>query len=97
MLRRPAHDRVDEPPGQGGADATLVDHARRSYARGPRPEVGRWDPDEGDPVQRLVLIGHGLDEGGQLAALDACLLDDDELALGTAGWAALPDPFLPGG
>ncbi len=59
--------------------------------------AGRWDPEEGDPVQRLVLIGRGLEEGGQRAALDACLLDDDELALGAAGWAELPDPFAPGG
>lgn len=58
---------------------------------------GRWDPELGGPAQRLVLIGRDLDEGGQLAALDACLLDDDELALGAAGWSALPDPFAPGG
>jgi G3E family GTPase len=58
--------------------------------------AGSWDPELDERLQRLVLIGRGLDEGRQLAALDACLLDDEELALGAARWAGLPDPFATG-
>jgi len=50
---------------------------------------GPW----GDRRQELVLIGMGMDEAALRARLDACLLDDAELALGPAGWRSLPDPF----
>ena len=47
----------------------------------------------GDRRQELVLIGVGLDAGHWRAKLDACLLTDDEYALGPQGWARLSDPF----
>jgi G3E family GTPase len=50
---------------------------------------GRW----GDRRQELVLIGVGMDEQALRAALDDCLLDDDEMALGPAGWSRFTDPF----
>lgn len=47
----------------------------------------------GDRRQELVLIGVGLDAEHWRAKLDACLLSDDEYALGPQGWARLRDPF----
>ena len=49
----------------------------------------------GDRRQELVVIGRDVDEPGLRARLDACLLDDAELAQGPAAWAALDDPFAP--
>jgi G3E family GTPase len=47
----------------------------------------------GDRRQELVLIGIGLDADSWRAKFDACLLTDDEYALGPRGWAAMSDPF----
>lgn len=47
----------------------------------------------GDRRQELVLIGVSLDAAHWQAKLDACLLTDDEYALGPLGWSALADPF----
>lgn len=53
--------------------------------------LGFWDDEE--PRQQLAFIGSGMDREAIVAALDACLLDDEELAAGPLGWAQLPDPF----
>lgn len=50
---------------------------------------GPW----GDRRQELVLIGMGMDEAALRARLDACLLDDAEMASGPTAWVRLPDPF----
>ena len=50
---------------------------------------GEW----GDRRQELVLIGMGMDESALQARLDACLLDDAEMAAGPQAWCRLPDPF----
>ncbi|KMZ12287.1 putative metal chaperone, involved in Zn homeostasis, GTPase [Candidatus Burkholderia humilis] len=60
--------------------------------------VEQWhgDPDDnriGDRRQELALIGLGLDAIAWQVRFDACLLDDDEWALGPDGWLRLPDPF----
>jgi G3E family GTPase len=47
----------------------------------------------GDRRQELVIIGADMDAAGVRATLEACLLTDDELALGWQGWRGLPDPF----
>jgi G3E family GTPase len=47
----------------------------------------------GDRRQELVLIGVALDAERWRAKLDACLLTDDEYALGPQGWRQMPDPF----
>ncbi|SPB14238.1 cobalamin synthesis protein/P47K family protein [Caballeronia novacaledonica] len=60
--------------------------------------VAEWygDPDDnsiGDRRQELVLIGEDLDRGAWQTKFDACLLTDDEWALGPDGWQRFADPF----
>ena len=52
-----------------------------------------WQEGVGDCRQELVFIGQHIDFARLQAELDACLLDDTEMALGEHGWAALADPF----
>jgi len=47
----------------------------------------------GDRRQELVIIGADMNHTEVRAALDNCLLTDDEMALGSKGWRKLPDPF----
>lgn len=51
------------------------------------------DTSVGDRRQELVMIGTGLDAAHWRAKLDACLLTNDEYALGAAGWVDFADPF----
>lgn len=46
---------------------------------------GKW--------QSIVFVGVNLDYGALKAALDACLLTDEEMALGPDAWMAFPDPL----
>jgi hypothetical protein len=43
--------------------------------------------------QELVFIGQGLNQNDMIEALDACLLNEEEVLRGKAYWATLPDPF----
>ncbi|AOE88273.1 zinc metallochaperone GTPase ZigA [Pseudomonas sp. TCU-HL1] len=54
-----------------------------------------WTAEVGDCRQELVFIGQGIDFARLRAELDACLLDDDEMAEGPERWSLLPDPFGP--
>ncbi|EJM74361.1 zinc metallochaperone GTPase ZigA [Pseudomonas sp. GM55] len=54
-----------------------------------------WSADSGDCRQELVFIGQNIDFTQLTAELDACLLTDEEMALGVEGWGLLPDPFGP--
>ncbi len=47
----------------------------------------------GDRQQELVLIGINMNIAALIAQFDACLLTDEELALGMAAWQNFPDPF----
>jgi G3E family GTPase len=52
-----------------------------------------WDPQVGDARQGLVLIGIDMDEGALRARLNACLLNDAEMAQGPQAWQRFTDPF----
>ncbi|XZE20929.1 zinc metallochaperone GTPase ZigA [Pirellulaceae bacterium SH449] len=52
-----------------------------------------WNPEVGDCRQELVFIGIDMDEVEIYDSLQACLLTDEELALGPAAWADFEDPF----
>lgn len=52
-----------------------------------------WEEPYGDRRQELVFIGIGMDEAGLRAALDGCLLSDEEMGLGRRGWARFADPL----
>jgi G3E family GTPase len=51
--------------------------------------LGYWE--EGEERQQLAFIGSGMDREAIVAELDACLLDDEEMEPGPAGWSTLPD------
>ena len=52
-----------------------------------------WVEPFGDMRQELVFIGQNLDKDRIIAALDECLLKEDEVLLGKEYWASLQDPF----
>lgn len=52
-----------------------------------------WNPEVGDCRQELVFIGIDMDEVDIYDSLQACLLTDEEFALGPAAWADFEDPF----
>jgi G3E family GTPase len=51
-----------------------------------------WDPELGDRRQEIVVIGTKEREEMR-ARIEACLLSDEEMALGPNGWARFEDPF----
>jgi len=54
-----------------------------------------WEKPWGDRRQEIVVIGQLLDQAAIIAKFDACLLTDEEMALGPEGWLAnFKDPFL---
>lgn len=52
-----------------------------------------WDDLTGDARQEIVLIGMDMDEAALTAQFDACLLTDDEMALGAKEWELFDNPF----
>ena len=57
--------------------------------------MANWQLSTGDCRQELVFIGQNIDFVQMRTELDACLLNDEEMALGVEGWRQLPDPFGP--
>ena len=57
--------------------------------------MGNWQLSTGDCRQELVFIGQNIDFAQMRAELDACLLNDEEMAQGVEGWRQLADPFGP--
>ena len=53
----------------------------------------KFEPPYGDRRQEIVFIGQGLDQEQASRALDACLLNEEELAAGPDSWKQFPDPF----
>ncbi|WLE62756.1 GTP-binding protein [Burkholderia plantarii] len=53
----------------------------------------KWADGVGDARQELVLIGVDMDDAALRARLDACLLDDAEMAAGPAVWTTWANPF----
>ena len=49
----------------------------------------------GDRRQEIVVIGRDVDEADLCRRFDACLLSDEELALGIDGWQEFSDDFAP--
>ena len=53
----------------------------------------QWVELFGDMRQELVFIGQGLDQDAMTAALDQCLLSEEDVLKGKHYWATLSDPF----
>ncbi|WP_437633511.1 zinc metallochaperone GTPase ZigA [Sorangium sp. So ce854] len=88
---------------QAGGAASF-EAAGRWYASLPedeRPEdeeeraalAAAWDPVWGDRRQEIVFIGVDMDREELTSGLDACLLTQEEMAAGPAGWRRFNDPF----
>ena len=58
--------------------------------------VGLWNPRYGDRSTELVLIGIHLDKEKVRAALETCLLTQEEYQKGPKSWKKLPDPWCDG-
>ncbi|AGE28220.1 MULTISPECIES: zinc metallochaperone GTPase ZigA [Pseudomonas] len=57
--------------------------------------MDNWQLSTGDCRQELVFIGQNIDFAQMRTELDACLLTDEEMALGVDAWRLLADPFGP--
>jgi G3E family GTPase len=55
--------------------------------------LATFEGELGDRRQELVIIGERMDHALVRAALDGCLLTDDEMAAGRKAWKKFPDPF----
>ncbi|MCP1312948.1 MULTISPECIES: zinc metallochaperone GTPase ZigA [unclassified Halomonas] len=53
----------------------------------------KWVEPFGDMRQELVFIGQNMDQARMRAALDECLLSEEDVLEGIEAWKKLPDPF----
>lgn len=70
--------------------ATLPEQERQAYLQESPELLKNWDPEWGDRMNELVLIGIKLDREAITGRLDKCLLTDQEMA---GEWRKLRDPF----
>ncbi|MNC41659.1 putative metal chaperone YciC [compost metagenome] len=70
--------------------ATLPEKERQIYLQDSPELLKNWDPQWGDRMNELVLIGIRLDREALTGMLDQCLLTDQEMA---GDWKKLHDPF----
>jgi hypothetical protein len=66
---------------------------KTEWPAGLTPYLWSDDAKVGDRLTEVVIIGIGLDKAGMQAALEACVLTDEEFAAGPEAWSALPDPL----
>ena len=71
--------------------AARDEHVRQ--AEMPERTRKEWREPFGDRRQAIAFMGVNLDAGKLKAELDACLLNESEMAAGERNWAELPDPF----
>jgi G3E family GTPase len=64
-------------------------------AEGVQAIMKNWQAQTGDCRQELVFIGQHIDFAQLNDELDACQLDDQEMAAGVESWRLLSDPFGP--
>ncbi|WP_373533409.1 zinc metallochaperone GTPase ZigA [Vampirovibrio sp.] len=55
--------------------------------------TAHWDETYGDRMQEIVFIGMNMNQTDLLDRLEACLLTNEEMASGPAGWSQFEDPF----
>lgn len=78
----------------GGYWWTAIPRDQWGVPEGELPtDPSRWDERFGDRRQELVFIGQHMDEDYIRAALDQCLLTEEEFARGGAWLNALPHPL----
>ncbi len=87
----------------GAGSITTIARGEQWWAERPRSEwpvddaefresvLKDWVEPFGDRAQLLVVIGVRMREADVRAELEACLLSDEELALGPAEWSLWPD------
>ncbi|GAA3411067.1 zinc metallochaperone ZinU [Paenibacillus hodogayensis] len=67
--------------------AALPEEERRELLEEDKELQAGWDPVHGDRLNKLVLIGIGMDRARLSSALDDCLLTDDEWEQDWSGYA----------
>ena len=80
-----------EPAGKWWAATPVeqwpIEEARREAVK------AKFHPEFGDRRQELVFIGRQMNESELVGSLEACLLNDVELASGPQEWSLMADPF----
>ncbi|WP_159881805.1 GTP-binding protein [Paenibacillus puerhi] len=77
--------------GPAGYWVAALPEAERTSTLLEDPELAKaWHPLHGDRINKIVLIGIGMDQEALIAELDGCLLTEEEMR---QDWSRFPDPF----